>query len=499
MTSSSGSSVIVSNPPAINQSTLTQAALNQAALKKVTSQSILKCVSPAASAKKNVTPKVVSQRSRKDALLAQSPIRAAPSVDKKIWDSTSFQGLALASPVSIQKPTINYCTLPDFGVQAVFLNPTGQNNEDAFNAYKKQVAQFNTPGLMTAEAAFQQVEMTPEPEQQKTVHKPRVGIVFSEWFQLTGESLKNVIDLVKSHDCEPLLILPMADALLFDPATDNTHEADTVRDDGSLAVMRETAEHQTSRLQAISQLNQQLDGIISLGGPDIDPNIYGQKNEDSVHVNKPRDRFDSSLLLDAVLARRLYLFAICRSHQLLNATLGGELAQDMRKGGYSSQSRNQNDYNIPTDAPFQLRDEAGNLIFSHDVDVDANSDLGRIAQTSTLLTNSFHHQVVLTPGKNLKVVGTVFDVKADKRNIEMTESWQITTTQYHPERLLDTEVFENIAATACRRAHIFSGQKQGAWQSQQAVMDWMSAYDGSKPFLPADFDWVQQHYSRLPQ
>lgn len=450
-------------------------------------------LSPVLTIKQKPSAAVTSVLADKSSLSTKLTNRAAPKGDLQRLDRARFQAVA-SEAVSQPESKLNFCTLPALGVQGAFLNPTGKSADEAFQVFQRRVTEFNTPGLMNAVAAFEKISVSETTDRLPSSNKPRVGILFSEWFQLTEPGLKQVIALVKSHGCEPLLIFPMADALFFEDAN---QAASGVLEKGAQAVHRETHEKQAARLQAISQFGQQLDGLIALGGPDIDPNIYGQKNEDSVFVNKPRDRFDSSLLLDVVLQQRLYLFAICRSHQMLNATLGGKLVQDMRKAGYSAQSRNQRDYNVPADTPFQLKDEAGKVLFSHDVDVDENSDAGRIAQTSPLLTNSFHHQVVVQPGKSLKVVGTIFDAEVDKRTIEMTESWQATTTQFHPERLLHTDVFEKITATACRRARIFHGQKQGAWGNVNTLLKWMHDYQGAKPFVDADFEWVAQNYDRL--
>lgn len=395
-----------------------------------------------------------------------------------------------SNAVDAQKQVaINYCDVPDLGVKAVYFSPREIEGAKAFATYQQRVNQYNTPGLMKAADAFSKVKFEPaissfEQAQLARSGKPQVGVVFSEWFQLTAPSLVSVIDLIKSHGCEPVLIMPMADVLLAD------HSSETAKP--------QPLEHaQTAHLQALTRLNKQLDGLIALGGPDIDPNIYGQKNTHSVHVNKVRDRFDVNVLLDAVLSQGMYLFAICRSHQLLNATLGGSLIQDMRSAGLSSHSRNQRDYKIADDAAFQLKDSEGNITFSHDVDIHADSDVGKIVGQTPLLTNSFHHQVVVDPGKNLKAVGTVFDPKVDKRTIEMTEAWQITTTQFHPERMLASDSFEKIAGTVCRRAHLFHGHKQQQWKDSQSASEWMQQYDGAKQFLPADHDWLHQHYHRF--
>jgi putative glutamine amidotransferase len=357
------------------------------------------------------------------------------------------------------------------GADGAFLMPGHGSCASGLMAYRARVAENKTAGLMGVEEALAKVPVEALPDERVQSAQPTVGILFSEWFQLGARSMVEVIQLVRDHGCRPLLILPMADALV--------------------------AEDQAQRLSAIEQLTQQLDGLIALGGKDIDPSIYGQRNQASLHVNLTRDRFDSSILLNALLGRQMYLLAICRSHQLVNATLGGELIQDMRSAGYAEISRNQTDYAVPSDQPFQLKDAQGGVIFSHDVDVLPESDAGQIIGQTPLLTNSFHHQVVSSPGKNLRVCGTLHDAKLNKRTIEMTESWQLTSLQFHPERLLALEVFEKLAGTACRRAHLFFQQKLAPVADAAAAGQWMENFQGQKPFLPADKTWISRNFARI--
>ncbi|MFJ4208785.1 gamma-glutamyl-gamma-aminobutyrate hydrolase family protein [Paenarthrobacter sp. NPDC089675] len=69
-----------------------------------------------------------------------------------------------------------------------------------------------------------------------------------------------------------------------------------------------------------------VDGLIVVGGPDVDPSLYGQEPHPTTRPQPLRDGHDSQLLHGA-LARGLPLFAICRGAQLLNVVLGGTLVQ----------------------------------------------------------------------------------------------------------------------------------------------------------------------------
>ncbi|WP_416403483.1 gamma-glutamyl-gamma-aminobutyrate hydrolase family protein [Arthrobacter sp. LFS091] len=69
-----------------------------------------------------------------------------------------------------------------------------------------------------------------------------------------------------------------------------------------------------------------VDGLIVVGGPDVDPSLYGRDPHPTTRPQPLRDHHDSQLLKGA-LERGLPLFAICRGAQLLNVVLGGTLVQ----------------------------------------------------------------------------------------------------------------------------------------------------------------------------
>jgi gamma-glutamyl-gamma-aminobutyrate hydrolase PuuD len=70
-----------------------------------------------------------------------------------------------------------------------------------------------------------------------------------------------------------------------------------------------------------------LDGLVLIGGGDIDPSSFGQDPDPRIGgVNPVRDRTERALLA-AALRADLPVLAICRGHQLLNVHLGGDLVQ----------------------------------------------------------------------------------------------------------------------------------------------------------------------------
>ncbi|MGZ4353664.1 MAG: gamma-glutamyl-gamma-aminobutyrate hydrolase family protein, partial [Gaiellaceae bacterium] len=72
-----------------------------------------------------------------------------------------------------------------------------------------------------------------------------------------------------------------------------------------------------------------LDGLVFTGGPDLDPELYGQEAHPATNGVVPeRDRGELALL-EAALARDLPVLAICRGSQVLNVALGGDLVQHL--------------------------------------------------------------------------------------------------------------------------------------------------------------------------
>jgi putative glutamine amidotransferase len=70
-----------------------------------------------------------------------------------------------------------------------------------------------------------------------------------------------------------------------------------------------------------------VDGLVVVGGADVNPALYGQPNVASRKIDPPRDRLERELLLWAIEHHKP-LLAICRGAQLLNVALGGTLHQE---------------------------------------------------------------------------------------------------------------------------------------------------------------------------
>ncbi|MEN9946771.1 MAG: hypothetical protein RLZZ293_1157 [Pseudomonadota bacterium] len=174
-----------------------------------------------------------------------------------------------------------------------------------------------------------------------------------------------------------------------------------------------------------------LDGILLIGGQDIDPQFYGE----TCHVeykhdiygsgspyNRPlrdkpnpqRDKFEIELYK---IAKRLGLpiLGICRGYQLINVAEGGSLYQE-----------------IPLREILHTT-LANELVPNHEVILQANSLAERVFACNKFITCSIHHQGIKHLGTNLAATGFAHDGLVEI--IEGTNPQQfILGMQGHPER-----------------------------------------------------------------
>ena len=85
----------------------------------------------------------------------------------------------------------------------------------------------------------------------------------------------------------------------------------------------------TSDASVISQLLDEVQGILLTGGHDVDPRIYGEEPIPKCGAAcVERDSMEKELL-DQALEKDMPVLGICRGIQFLNAYLGGTLYQDL--------------------------------------------------------------------------------------------------------------------------------------------------------------------------
>jgi putative glutamine amidotransferase len=159
-----------------------------------------------------------------------------------------------------------------------------------------------------------------------------------------------------------------------------------------------------------------FDGLLMLGGPDLDPETYGQEDDGYTYgVSHVRDSFELTLLRIAI-DRAMPTLAICRGAQVLNVLLGGTLDQHITgRDGLVA-------HGIPGV-------EGGAAL--HDLDIDAGSKLAAAMGATQAECSSHHHQAVDQVGDGLTITARAPDGIVE--GVELDGDAWIVGAQWHPE------------------------------------------------------------------
>lgn len=177
-----------------------------------------------------------------------------------------------------------------------------------------------------------------------------------------------------------------------------------------------------------NELIQLVDGLIFVGGADVDPRLYGGvPNVKSGGLEPLRDVFESELVALGLQAGTPML-GICRGAQLINVALGGTLVADLPIGEGESHAS----YAYPR------------AHRSHDVAFAPDSTLSRVYGDRAIV-NSFHHQAVDQPGRDVVVTGRASDGVAESFEVA---GKPIIGVQWHPECFQADPIF-NWLVDAC--------------------------------------------------
>ena len=178
-----------------------------------------------------------------------------------------------------------------------------------------------------------------------------------------------------------------------------------------------------------------IDGLMLIGGADIDPEVYGQAPTDATEATyRERDDFEIALARGA-LERRMPLLAICRGMQILNVALGGTLSQSL----VSEDGTNPHRRVIGTFAGTE-----------HNIKLDAGSLAARATGEQIHEARCHHHQVIDRLGEGLVVTGRARDGVPEAIELEDSGGW-VLGVQWHPEAGDKLQLFQ-VFADAARAA-----------------------------------------------
>jgi len=191
---------------------------------------------------------------------------------------------------------------------------------------------------------------------------------------------------------------------------------EAVRAAGGFAVLLAPEELSVA---AAAEVILRLDGLMLIGGCDIEPESYDQQpHSQTVDCVPLRDSFEAKLLTQCLDADKP-LLAICRGMQLMNVAFGGTLYQHLPEShGHSEHCR------VPGSF-----DEA-----DHTVTLSQGSLVAQSAGGSVHTVKSHHHQGVDEIGEGLQVTG-----RSNLNNDELVEALEVPGkrfalgVQWHPE------------------------------------------------------------------
>ncbi len=159
-----------------------------------------------------------------------------------------------------------------------------------------------------------------------------------------------------------------------------------------------------------------LDGLMLVGGVDIDAASYGADPHPLADPPIPlRDDVEAALVRRAA-ARGMPVLGICRGAQVINVAAGGTLSQHLPDDGRGDEHRR------------SIGRFAGN---EHDVVVDAGTLAYRAIGASIHRVASHHHQAIDAVGEGLRVSARSSDGVAEA--VEGTGPGWLLGVQWHPE------------------------------------------------------------------
>jgi len=173
-----------------------------------------------------------------------------------------------------------------------------------------------------------------------------------------------------------------------------------------------------------------LDGMVLVGGADLDPRRDGYMLHPSVRLlDERREDFDRRLMR-AITKRRIPVFGIGVGMQLLNVAAGGTLL-----------------LHIPEDLPKALpHKDPMDPAHRHGLEVVPGSLMERVYGDGEIRVNSVHHMAVDDVAPGFSITARCPDGVVEA--IETTTDWLAFGTQFHPESdsasALDLRIFEEF-------------------------------------------------------
>ncbi len=225
-----------------------------------------------------------------------------------------------------------------------------------------------------------------------------------------------------------------------------------------------------------AEILEPFDGLMLVGGGDVDPALYGAKPdaEHTYGVEPDRDRLEIDLLL-AADRLRMPTLAICRGMQIMNVAFGGTLRQHL------------------PDVPGMLEHgvPVADTISTHDVTPVRGSRLTATTKSGVLSCSSHHHQGVDRLGDDLVATGHSPDglveaIERRENDPDDVELPWVLGVQWHPEDTADRDPAQQALFDAFVLVARWRGSRAKPGQTYGRTREYgLSEYD---PEWPARFE-----------
>jgi putative glutamine amidotransferase len=173
-----------------------------------------------------------------------------------------------------------------------------------------------------------------------------------------------------------------------------------------------------------------LDGVVLVGGADLDPRRDGFMLHPTVRPLDARREENDRMLMRLIARRRMPVFGIGVGMQLINVSQGGNLL-----------------LHIPEDLPKSIPHvDPMDTSHRHGLEIVPGSLMERVYGDGEIRVNSMHHMAVDDVAPGFRVTARCPDGVVEA--IESATNWQAFGTQFHPEAssasALDVRIFEEF-------------------------------------------------------
>ncbi|QWF78209.1 gamma-glutamyl-gamma-aminobutyrate hydrolase family protein [Amycolatopsis sp. CA-230715] len=174
-----------------------------------------------------------------------------------------------------------------------------------------------------------------------------------------------------------------------------------------------------------------VDGLVLVGGADVEPARYGEEPHETTYTRPDRDSFEFGLL-DRALATGVPVLGVCRGMEVLNVALGGTLTQHL------------------PETTGDLAHQPARATFGTTTVTLAEGSLAASILGGETKGRCYHHQAVAALGDGLRAVGWASDGTVEA--VELPGPGFALGVQWHPEQDIDdVRLFAALVAAAKER------------------------------------------------